>query len=94
MYLKLLTSDNAHIYASMIPDAFLKKDEFLGVVCLNEADAPLGVAVVEPRDEDLCSVRALSLQITVRGKRCLQISISQIPKQKALSKKSFVNCAS
>ncbi len=49
MYLKLLTSDNAHIYASMIPDAFLNRDEFLGVVCLNETDAPLGIAVVEPR---------------------------------------------
>ncbi|MCR5403598.1 MAG: GNAT family N-acetyltransferase [Butyrivibrio sp.] len=54
MYLKLLTGDNAFIYSSMIPDAFLRREELLGVVCLDEEDTPQGIAVVEPRDEDKC----------------------------------------
>ena len=36
MYLNLLTDKNVFLYEQYIPEAFLHKEELLGVVCLDD----------------------------------------------------------
>ncbi len=55
MYLSLLTDKNVFRYEQYIPEAFLHKEELLGVVCLDDeaGDALMGVAVAEPSEDVL-----------------------------------------
>ena len=54
MYPEMLTKDNIQVYFYLIPEAFRKEPELLGVICIDEEEeVPVGSAVVKPYEDHL-----------------------------------------
>ena len=53
MYLTMLKKESADLCAHIVPEKFLKREQLIGVICLDDEKEAIGAAVVEPDEETL-----------------------------------------
>ncbi len=53
MYLTMLKKESADLCAHIVPEKFLKREQLIGVICLDDEKEAIGAAVVEPEEETL-----------------------------------------